>query len=103
MNCFAVCPARCEHSGLRPFVLDWLADPNSGGGQMRGLLEFLEDPHEPDSRYSYGGPMMMANIAPRAVPDDANDEVLLFYASWRTISKLTDLEQTPGTSTDSSR
>lgn len=65
---------------LRPFVLDWLVDLNSGGGQSRGLLEHINDPSEPDSRYSYGGHMMMANIAPRAVPDDASDEVVLFYA-----------------------
>ncbi|MEU6723456.1 hypothetical protein ABZ917_07060 [Nonomuraea wenchangensis] len=61
-------------------MLDWLADLNSGGGQSRGLLEHINDPYEPDSRYSYGAHMMMANIAPRAVPDDASDEVVLFYA-----------------------
>jgi hypothetical protein len=58
---------------LRPFVIDWLADLNSGGGIMRGLLK--AGPH-----YGYGGHMMMANIGPRAEPDDASDEVTLFYA-----------------------
>jgi hypothetical protein len=58
---------------LRPFVLDWLADLNSGGGIMRGLLGA-------GPGYSYGGYMMMGIIAPRAEPDDASDEVRLFYA-----------------------
>lgn len=58
---------------LRPFVIDWLADLNSGGGIMRGLLKA-------GPRYSYGGHMMMANIGPRAESDDASDEVTLFYA-----------------------
>jgi hypothetical protein len=65
---------------LRPFVLDWLADLSDGGGLGRSLLEEINDPYEPDSRYSYGGYMMMTNIAPLAVPNDASDEVLLFYA-----------------------
>lgn len=58
---------------LRPFVIDWLADLNSGGGIMRGLLKA-------GPRYGYGGHMMMANIGPSAEPDDANDEVTLFCA-----------------------
>jgi hypothetical protein len=57
---------------LRPFVIDWLADLNSGGGIMRGLLKA-------GPRYGYGGHMMMANIGPSAEPDDANDEVTLFF------------------------
>jgi hypothetical protein len=58
---------------LRPFVLEWLADLNSGGGIMRGLLKA-------GTRYSYSGHMMMANIAPRADPDDARPEITLLYA-----------------------
>ncbi|NEA21604.1 hypothetical protein [Actinomadura bangladeshensis] len=65
---------------LRQFVLDWLGVLNSGGGEMRGLLEHVDDPRHPSERYRYGAHMMMANIAPRATPAAASDEVLLFFA-----------------------
>jgi hypothetical protein len=58
---------------LRSFARDWPADLDSGGGIMRGLLEA-------GPRYSYGAHMMMANIAPRAEPNDASHEVTLFFA-----------------------
>jgi hypothetical protein len=43
-------------------VLDWLADLNSGEGQIRELLEFVKTLTTPASRYSYGGYTMMADI-----------------------------------------
>jgi hypothetical protein len=64
---------------LRPFVLDWLADLDSGGGIMRGLQR--------SPGYSFSAHMMMANIASPAVPDDASDEVMLFYAVMTTYQK----------------
>lgn len=65
---------------LRPFVIGWLADLDSGGGLARDLLELINDSCDPASRYSYGAYMMMANIAPRALSEDASDAVMLFYA-----------------------
>lgn len=65
---------------LRPFVNDWLADLNSGGGIMRSLLKA-------GPRYNYGAGMMMANIAPRADSDDASDEVTLFFAVMATYQR----------------
>jgi hypothetical protein len=58
---------------LRPFVIDWLAELNSGSGILRGLLTA-------GPGYHFGGRMMIANIGPRAEPDNASDEVVLFYA-----------------------
>jgi hypothetical protein len=58
---------------LRSFVIDWLADLNSGGGILRGLLKA-------GPGYHFGGRMMFANIGPCAEPEDASDEVTLFYA-----------------------
>lgn len=65
---------------MRPFVTDWLANLESGGGEMRGLLEHaLHDP-QLSARYSYGADYMSANIAPRATPPDSTPEELLLFA-----------------------
>ena len=39
---------------LRAFVADWVSDLESGGGQMRGMLEHAESDPQVGDRYEYG-------------------------------------------------
>lgn len=65
---------------LRRFVADWLSDLESGGGQMRGLLDEAQSGREPGDDYFFSTSFLMANVAPHAVPLTASPEVLLLCA-----------------------
>lgn len=65
---------------LRTFVADWVSDLQSGGGQMRGLLEHAEADPQVGERYEYGAHYLFANIGPRATEPTATPEELLLFA-----------------------
>lgn len=65
---------------LRAFVADWISDLESGGGEMRGLLEHAQDDPQLPERYEYGTHYLFANIGPRATEPTATPEELLLFA-----------------------
>jgi len=65
---------------LRAFVADWVSDLESGGGQMRGLLEHARSDPQVGERYEYGAHYPFANIGPRATEPTATPEELLLFA-----------------------
>lgn len=65
---------------MRPFVQDWLAELNNGGGIMRRLLDRVYEEDQSDL-LRYGPSFLMANIAPRATTEDASSEELLLSAA----------------------
>lgn len=65
---------------LRAFVADWVSDLESGGGQMRGLLEHADGDPQVGDRYEYGAHYLFANIGPRATEPTAMREELLLFA-----------------------
>lgn len=65
---------------LRAFVTDWVSDLESGGGQVRGLLEHAEADPQVGERYEYGAHYLFANIGPRATEPRASPEELLLFA-----------------------
>lgn len=65
---------------LRGFVADWAFDLESGGGQMRGLLEHAHADPQVGERYEYGATYLFANIGPRATESTSTPEELLLFA-----------------------
>jgi hypothetical protein len=66
-------------TNLRPFVADWVSDLESGGGQMRGLLDHAQADPQVGERYEYGAHYLFANIGPRATEPAAIPEELLLF------------------------
>lgn len=65
---------------LRAFVADWVSDLETGGGQMRGLLEHAQADPQVGERYEYDAHYLFANIGPRATEPTATPEELLLFA-----------------------
>lgn len=59
---------------LGSYVSTWLQEVQRPDARARGLLEEIAE------GYDYGGYFLMANIAPRAVNPEADDETLMLYA-----------------------
>lgn len=74
-------PFKVAGADLRPFVDDWVAHLESGGGQTRGLLKHAESAPQINERYEYGARYMFANIGPRASMQSATQEELLLFAA----------------------